>query len=192
MAGYSGTPLPKKLGINEGSRVALVGAYPAFKETLGELPPGVQFVDPQTGAVDVIVCFATNPADVAQRFLELKRLLAFTGGLWIAWPKKARGVPVTLLENDVREIGLAAGLVDNKVCAIDERWSGLRFVYRLADRPGKVATRQSFSRGPGARRHRGRGGSSGSTFRRRGLRSNEARRQNPNATWPGTWLARWL
>ena len=74
----------------------------------------------------------------ARRFLELKPLLGFAGGLWIAWPKKARGVSLTLVENEVREIGLAAGLVDNKVGATDERWSGLRFVYRVSDRPGKT------------------------------------------------------
>ena len=141
MAGYSSTPLPRKLGIKPGSRVALAGAHASFRETLGELPPGVAFVPPESGAVDVIVCFCANLTELEARFLELKPLLAFSGGLWIAWPKRKRGVPQAINENQVREVGLAAGLVDNKVCAIDEAWSGLRFVYRLVDRPPKVARR---------------------------------------------------
>lgn len=135
MAGYSGSPLPKKLGIKEGSRLALVDAYPGFDETLGDLPPGVAAVAAEAGEIDVIVCFVTGPEELSARFAQLKPLLAYTGGLWIAWPKRASGMSTTLVENTVRDIGLAAGLVDNKVCAIDEKWSGLRFVYRLADRP---------------------------------------------------------
>ena len=141
MAGYSGTPLPKKLGIKPGSLVALVDAPPGFTETLGELPPGVEFVPSESGAVDVIVCFCTNLTELEARFLELKPLLAFSGGLWIAWRKRERGVPQAINENQVREVGLAGGLVDSKVCAIDEAWSGLRFVYRLVDRPPKAARR---------------------------------------------------
>ncbi|MGE0601669.1 MAG: DUF3052 domain-containing protein [Dehalococcoidia bacterium] len=140
MAGYSGTPLPKKLGIKEGSRVTFVDAPPEFSGTLGLLPPGVQVLPPAAGALDVIVCFVTEPPQVEARFLELKPLLAWTGGLWFAWPKKTSGIPSSLVENTIRDIGLAAGLVDNKVCAIDERWSGLRFVWRVADRPKSQAT----------------------------------------------------
>ena len=136
-AGYSGTPLPKKLGIKEGSRVALVDAPETFRETLAELPLAVTFVDAAAGSLDVIVCFVTSQARLEDHFLELKPLLAYTGGLWIAWQKKAPGVPPVLIENAVRDIGLAAGLVDNKVCAIDETWSGLRCVWRVADRPKK-------------------------------------------------------
>jgi hypothetical protein len=135
MAGYSGTPLPKKLGIKEGSRVALVEAPADFAHTLGELPPGVNFVPAHEGGLDVVVSFVTDDLQLAEQFMTLKPLLDPAGGLWIAWPKKVRGVTGGLSENTVREVGLAAGLVDNKVCAIDERWSGLRFVYRRVDRP---------------------------------------------------------
>jgi hypothetical protein len=138
MAGYSGTPKPKKLGMKDGSRVALVAAPPDFAGTLGELPPGVTFVPAGEGGLDVVVSFVTDERQLAEQFMTLKPLLEPAGGLWIAWPKKLRGEPAGLSENTVREVGLAAGLVDNKVCAIDERWSGLRFVYRRADRP-KVA-----------------------------------------------------
>jgi hypothetical protein len=137
VAGYSGTPLPKKLGIKQGSRVALVDAPPDFHEVLGELPEAVSFVEPVEGNIDVAVCFTQTRAQLEERFLELKPKLAWTGGLWIAWHKKAVGVTPGLVENTVRDIGLAAGLVDNKVCAIDDTWSGLRFVWRIEDRPRK-------------------------------------------------------
>jgi hypothetical protein len=135
VAGYSGTPLPKKLGIKAGSRVALVDAPPDFLEVLGELPQDVAFVGPDDGNIDVAVYFTQSRAQLEERFLELKPKLAWTGGLWIAWHKKAVGVTPGLVENTVRNIGLAAGLVDNKVCAINDTWSGLRFVWRLEDRP---------------------------------------------------------
>lgn len=135
MAGYSGTPLPRKLGIKPGSKVAFLAPPEDFAETLGELPDGAAVVGLTGERVDVVVCFVTEPASVEARFLELKPELAWTGGLWIAWPKKTSGLPSSLTENTIRDIGLAAGLVDNKVCAIDARWSGLRFVYRLQDRP---------------------------------------------------------
>lgn len=135
MAGYSGTSLPQKLGIKEGSRVSLVDAPPTFAVSLGKLPLNASIADASERAIDVIVCFSTDHAQLAERFLELKPLLAPTGGLWIAWPRKVPGVPFDLIENQVRDIGIAAGLVDNKACAIDETWSGLRFVHRLSDRP---------------------------------------------------------
>ncbi|MGE3076692.1 MAG: DUF3052 domain-containing protein [Dehalococcoidia bacterium] len=140
MAGYSGTPLPKKLGIKEHSRVSFIDAPPEFDDMLGELPREVEILPSSAGNLDVVVCFVTETRQLEARFLELKPLLAWSGGLWLAWPKKTSGIPTSLVENTIREIGLAAGLVDNKVCAIDERWSGLRFVWRVADRPksGKV------------------------------------------------------
>ncbi|MBA4180182.1 MAG: DUF3052 domain-containing protein [Anaerolinea sp.] len=141
MAGYSGTPLPKKLGLKEGSRLALAGAHDGFMETLGGLPDGVALTAADAGAIDVIVCFVTAAEELSARFAELKPRLAYSGGLWIAWPKRSSGTATTLNENLVRDMGLAAGLVDNKVCAIDEQWSGLRFVYRLADRPDAEARR---------------------------------------------------
>jgi hypothetical protein len=134
-AGYSGTPLPRKLGIREGSRLLLLGAPEGFATTLGELPLGVELVEPGATAVDVAILFAIDAATVEGRFSELAASLQPAGGLWIAWPKRSSGVASGLDENRVREIGLAAGLVDNKVCAIDTTWSGLRFVWRLRDRP---------------------------------------------------------
>lgn len=140
MAGYSGTPLPRKLGIKEGSRLALVSAPEGFGAVLGELPPSVCMVRAEEGDLDVVVCFVRDVQTVEAAFLELKPRLAWTGGLWMAWPKRKPGVAGTLNENTIRDIGLAAGLVDNKVCAIDDDWSGLRFVWRVGDRP-KAATR---------------------------------------------------
>lgn len=134
-SGYSGTPLPRKLGIKPGSRLALVGAPEDLGETLGELPDGVVIRRRAQGPCDVIVAWFTSAVELEGRLPALKRALDPAGGLWIAWPKRLSGVPTDLGEGFVREAGLAAGLVDNKVCAIDETWSGLRFVYRVRDRP---------------------------------------------------------
>jgi hypothetical protein len=136
-AGYSGTPLPRKLGIKPEARVALVGAPEGFGETLGELPSGVSVRRSARGPVDVLVAFFTQRRELERRLPGLVRALDPDGGLWIAWPKRASGVTTDVSENLTRDLGLAAGLVDNKVCAIDETWSGLRFVYRLRDRPGR-------------------------------------------------------
>jgi len=134
-AGYSGTPLPRKLGIREDSRLLLVDAPDDFAAALGELPPGVELVEAGAGAVDVAILFALDVPTVRARFADMAASLRPAGGLWIAWPKRSSGVATELDENVVREIGLADGLVDNKVCAIDATWSGLRFVWRLRDRP---------------------------------------------------------
>ena len=140
MAGYSGTPLPQKLGIKRGARLGLVRPPEGFGETLGPLPPGVtpRPAGSGRGPFDVIVCFARSSKDLARDFSALARRLDPTGGLWIGWPKKSSGVATDLTEAEVRGRGLALGLVDNKVCAIDAIWSGLRFVVRLADRPPRV------------------------------------------------------
>src|SRR5262245_18876950 len=137
MAGYSGTPLAKKLGIKPGSVVALVNAPNRFERSLGELPPGIALAeDLRRGApFDVMLFFTKRLAELKKRFAALAERLAPAGGLWIAWPKKASGVATDLTENTIRAVGLDAGLVDNKVCAIDDTWSGLRFVIRLQDRP---------------------------------------------------------
>ena len=134
-AGYSATPLPRKLGIKPGARLALLGAPEGFaQDVLGELPPGVRISRSARGRFDVIVAFALRRAEVERRLAAGKAALEQDGGLWLAWPKRASGVATDLAEGVVRELGLAAGLVDNKVCAIDATWSGLRFVYRVADR----------------------------------------------------------
>lgn len=131
-AGYSGTPLPKKLGIKEGHRVGLVSAPTDFG--LEGLPDAVKLVRRAQGRFDVIVFFTRRKADLARRLQRLKELLVSNGGLWIGWPKKSSGVTTDLAFDVVQRLGLDIGLVDNKVCAIDETWSGLRFVYRLEDR----------------------------------------------------------
>ena len=135
MAGYSETPLAKKLGIKERSRIALVNEPRSFRKTLGELTSGVAFVGESAKNIDLILCFVRSQSELSKRFSKLASKLAPAGMLWIAWPKKASGVASDLSDGIVREIGLAGGLVDTKVCAIDEVWSGLRFVIRLKDRP---------------------------------------------------------
>jgi hypothetical protein len=135
VAGYSGTPLSKKLGIKPGARVALVRAPAGFDRTLTPLPEGVRLRTQARSAQDVVLFFATRMAELERRFNGLAHAVAPNGGLWIAWPKRTSNVATDLREGVVREIGLAHGLVDNKVCAVDETWSGLRFVYRVKDRP---------------------------------------------------------
>ena len=137
-AGYSGTPLPRKLGIGADSRLLLVGAPPGFGALLGDLPPGVELAEPGAQDVDVVVLFAPDSASLRAHFSPLADSLQPAGGLWVAWPKRSSGVETDLGENAIRELGLAEGLVDNKVCAIDATWSGLRFVRRLRDRPGRT------------------------------------------------------
>jgi hypothetical protein len=133
-AGYSGTPLVRKLGIKPEARLALIAAPDGFDEVLGALPPGVVVRRRLQGRFDVIVAFCRRGAELERRLPAWRAALDQAGGLWVAWPKRASGVPTDLGDGVVRELGLAAGLVDNKVCAIDATWSGLRFVYRLADR----------------------------------------------------------
>ena len=134
MAGYSGTPLPKKLGIKEGSRIALVNAPKDFLATLGELPHNVEFIKRPAKSLDIILFFVTTEQALARDFAKLASRLNANGMIWIAWPKKSSGVATDLLFESVQRIGLDAGLVDVKICAIDETWSGLKFVYRLKDR----------------------------------------------------------
>jgi hypothetical protein len=136
---YSTTPLPKKLGIGESSRVALVGAPRGFGETLG-ISQRVR------GAADVIVFFATRRAELERRFGSLAGRLTPAGGLWIAWPKKSAALPGDLSSEAVQRIGLDAGLVDNKSCSIDATWQALRFVIRVEDRPAREAARRSGAR----------------------------------------------
>jgi hypothetical protein len=135
MAGYSGTPLVKKLGIKAGHRLALLAAPDGFGATLGVLPGSARAqADLEGDPLDVIVLFAPDRATLVREFETAARRLVPAGGLWVAWPKKASGVATDLTESAVRAVGLEAGLVDNKVCAIDEVWAGLRFVVRVRDR----------------------------------------------------------
>jgi hypothetical protein len=132
-AGYSGTPLPRKLGIKPGHRVLLLGAPEGF--ALSGLPEGVEVgTRAASGTADVILAFHLRRAELAKRMPALRERMEPAAGLWIAWPKRASKVETDLTEDVVRELALANALVDNKVCAIDETWSGLRLVIRLKDR----------------------------------------------------------
>ena len=135
MAGYSGTPLIKKLGIKEGFRVAFVDAPKDFEKDLGTLPSNVRQLTRPVKPMDLVLLFRKSAAALERDFARIANLLAPTGMLWISWPKKASGVVTDLSDNNVRQIGLNAGLVDVKVCAVNDIWSGLKFVYRLQDRP---------------------------------------------------------
>jgi hypothetical protein len=134
VAGYSGTPLATKLGIKEGHRVAFPSAPNGFAGLLGDLPAGVTVKSRARGPLDVIVFFTRRRAELERRLPTLRRAMDPAAGLWIAWPKRSSGVETDMTEDVVRELGLANRLVDNKVCAIDETWAGLRLVIRLADR----------------------------------------------------------
>lgn len=134
MPGYSGTPLPKKLGIKPGFRVRLVDAP---REVCAELSAELSecdIVDDGKNSLDFAMVFASSKQALTTQFKRICKLLAPAGMLWVSWPKKSSGVATDLDENIVREIGLAAGLVDVKVCAVTDVWSGLKFVRRVKDR----------------------------------------------------------
>ena len=134
-AGYSGTPLPRKLGIKPGHRVLVLGAPDGFEDgTLAPLPDEVRLSRRAAGTADVIVAFHTRRSDLARKMPKLRERMDPAAGLWIAWPKRSSKVETDLTEDVVREIALENVLVDNKVCAIDQTWSGLRLVIRLKDR----------------------------------------------------------
>ena len=134
MAGYSQRSLVSKLGIKAGYRVHLVNAPADYDETLCELPASVELAAYLAEPLDFIQCFSKDKTELERLFPRLKQAMAFDGMLWISWPKRASKVKTDLNENVIRELGLQNGLVDVKVCAIDEVWSGLKFVYRLKDR----------------------------------------------------------
>ena len=135
MAGYSGTPLAKKLGFKEGFRAGFVNPPKGFRKELGDLPANVEIcVATLRKPLDLIVLFTDSQRMLKSEFPRLAQKLAGNGMLWISWPKKSSGVATDLSDNIVREIGLSAGLVDVKVCAVNDIWSGLKFVYRLKDR----------------------------------------------------------
>ena len=136
-AGYSGTPLAIKLGIKEGRSVAVLGAPAGFATTLEGLPADVKMRTTTRGVNDVVVSFHTQRHDLERRVPTLLAALDVDGGLWIAWPKKASKVPTDITEDTVREVFLPLGLVDNKVCAISDVWSGLRVVWRKENRPAR-------------------------------------------------------
>ena len=139
MVGYSGTPLARKLGIKEGARVALLGAPDGFDGELAPLPDGVRLLRRLRRDLDVAVLFVTERRALERRFADVAGAITPAGGFWVAWPKRSSKVPTDLTEDILREVGLPHGLVDNKVCAVTEVWSGLRFVWRKENRPARTA-----------------------------------------------------
>lgn len=138
MAGYSETPLAKKLGIKEGFRVGFVNSPKGFKKELGSLPADVKIsVAHLPKPLDLIILFTQSSQTLKTEFPVLAEKLSVNGMLWIAWPKKSSGVSTDLSFDIVQQTGLQAGLVDVKICAVDEIWSGLKFVYRVKDRKSR-------------------------------------------------------
>jgi hypothetical protein len=137
MSGYSGTPLARKLGIKEGSTIAAVGEVPAdLGDLLEPLPPGVRWKGSARSPLDLAIAFFTRRADVIERWPSVTAAVGPEGTVWVAWPKRSSGVATDLTEDAFREDLLPSGWVDVKVCAIDETWSGLKFVLRKELRPG--------------------------------------------------------
>ncbi len=137
MAGYSGTPLARKLGIKEGSVIAIINSPEDFQDNLGALPENVRIARSTVSRADLIVLFAESEKRLEKYFAKQATRIYPKGMLWIAWPKKSSGRTTDLTFTNVQRIGITAGLVDVKICAIDDVWSGLKFVYRLKDRPAK-------------------------------------------------------
>ena len=134
MPGYSGTPLPKKLGIKDGFRVHFVDAPSDVRAELREALAACEIVKVGRGPVDFAMLFSKSQTNLKKEFPRVAKLLTPAGMLWVSWPKKSSGVATDLTENEVRDTGLDAGLVDVKVCAVTDVWSGLKFVRRLKDR----------------------------------------------------------
>jgi hypothetical protein len=134
MAGYSETPLIKKLGIKPGHKVLISRAPEGFERDLGDLPQGVQVVGSNTRGLNVVLLFTMSLNDLRQQMAAVATRIVPDGIIWAIWPKKSSGVPSDLTESVVQQAGLSIGLVDVKVCAVTEIWSGLKFVYRLRDR----------------------------------------------------------
>lgn len=133
-AGYSGTPLARKLGIKPGSRIHVTDAPPDYWDLLGELPPDARAAEDGERAIEIVHFFAVTVADAVAGFEAGRKRIASNGMIWASWPKKASKVSSELDGNRVRSLGLEQGLVDIKVCAVDETWSGLKFVIPVADR----------------------------------------------------------
>lgn len=141
MAGYSETPLVKKLGIKAGFNIALVNAPASFFDEL-TLPQGVKVNSRSKRPLDFVLLFVKSETDLQKKFAEYAERLLPAGMIWVAWPKKSSGVTTDLSFNNVQTIGLAAGLVDLKICAVSDVWSGLKFVFRLKDREQLKVHRQ--------------------------------------------------
>jgi hypothetical protein len=134
MAGYSGTPLPRKLGLAPGQRLAFINPPDTLPELLGALPDDARVLDADATEIDLALLFVRQSEELDPGFHEVSKRLSAKGMLWVAWPKKASGYRTDLTEDVVREVGLGDGLVDVKVCAIDDFWSGLKFLHRRQPR----------------------------------------------------------
>lgn len=160
MAGYSGTPLIQKIGIKPGYRLAVGGDVlqndpPSFLKELGRLPEGVATTDRLSGKANVVVFFTDTLAALEKNFSALVGTMEPGGMLWISWPKKASGKPTDITEDVVRQVALERGLVDVKVCAINETWSGLKLVVRVKDRPAtRITGRNAAGRSTGRHRNK--------------------------------------
>ena len=147
-AGYSGTPLAKKLGIGEQSSVLAIGAPAEYGEWLAPLPAGVKFVVRLSADVDVVHLFTTKRSELARQLARLRTHMRPDATIWVSWPKKAAKVATDVTEDVIREVALPLEFVDVKVCAVDDRWSGLKLVIRRASRPTEASKRHgSESRG---------------------------------------------
>jgi hypothetical protein len=129
-AGYSGTPLAKKLGIKEGTRLLLVDAPDGYTRLLEPLPEGDKFLSRLSESPDIVHVFSTRKNELAAALIGLRKALKPAGAVWVSWPKKSAKVPTDITEDTIREVALPLGFVDIKVCAIDEVWSGLKLVIR--------------------------------------------------------------
>jgi hypothetical protein len=130
MAGYSGTPLTKKLGLKAGYSIQSVNAPAHYRDLLGPLPDSVRFVTRATSSTDLVHLFTTKRAELARLLAALRKTLHPDATVWVSWPKKSSNVPSEVTEDVVRELALPLGWVDVKVCAVDETWSGLKLVVR--------------------------------------------------------------
>ena len=135
MPGYSGTPLPKKLGIKKEFNVALIGMPADVRAELRDALAECRITKDLTGPLEFIHLFSKSRVELEREMKRASKALAPAGMLWISWPKKSSGVPTDLTENIIRQTGLAIGLVDVKVCAVTDVWSGLKFVIPVKNRP---------------------------------------------------------
>jgi hypothetical protein len=152
MAGYSKRPLAAKLGFRQGQRLCVLATPEGYAGLLGPLPEGLRLASTLRGRFDRIHFFARSERDLARRFPRLRDALEPDGMMWVSWPKKASGVATDLTASRVRRLALDGGMVDIKVCAVDDVWSALALVFRVADRPGIAAARALRERATGARR----------------------------------------
>ena len=137
MAGYSGTPLPKKLGIKPGETVVTINAPSNYRRLLGDLLNGVTFSNRVTPGSGFVHLFETKRSELQKNMSSLRGKLSDDGTVWISWPKKSAGVPSDVTEDVIRAVALPLGLVDIKVCAVDETWSGLKLMIRREERRSK-------------------------------------------------------